>query len=538
MKLPVQKNIVKIFRQVLVFTLLLLLFSACTKGYSRFQMGNSEEISGIFDNVDTLNLFSVDSVQSFYSKRSNEPIWSNNKFRDEFMDQLELAEDEGLYFEDYHGEKFQDMLNNKEELTEKDLSQLDILLTDAYFKFADHLLYGKVDPKELHGIFDIPRKNRSKSDLLQKAIEEKDIRIAFDKLRPTHPVYNQLIAASREYKELKADTAHFKKIPTGEKIEPGAEDDRIPEIRSRLQELGYLKSGDQQDKEYSEEVQEAIKDFQEENGLLLDGIIGNGTIGNLNQGNQMKHEKILVNLERWRWYPRDLGSHYIIINIADYQLHVVKENDTIRTHKTMVGTGARKTPLFSEEIEHLVFNPTWYIPPTIQNQDVVPGAKGNPDYLKNKNIQVLNSDGEKLDASKIDWSSEEVNEYRYQQNPGSTNPLGRVKIMYPNKYLIYLHDTPSQSRFEDNIRAASSGCVRVENAIDLAKYLLNDQEQISSEDIDKILEKGETKQIDVEQPVKVHHFYWTVWQENGKTIFTKDIYNYDNKTYEALEKAS
>src|SRR5690606_15012877 len=153
--------------------------------------------------------------------------------------------------------------------------------------------------------------------------------------------------------------------------------------------------------------------------------IGNTTIELLNMDYQKRFEQIQVNLERWRWYPRDLGEHFIIVNIANFNLNVVKENDTVHTHRTMVGTEARKTPVFSEEIKFIVFNPTWTIPPTIQNNDVIPGMRKNSNYLANKKINVYDRSGNQVDPSVINWGSDEAKAYTYMQNPGASNPLGR-----------------------------------------------------------------------------------------------------------------
>jgi murein L,D-transpeptidase YcbB/YkuD len=246
----------------------------------------------------------------------------------------------------------------------------------------------------------------------------------------------------------------------------------------------------------------------------------------------------LANLERWRWYPRDLGEHYILVNIANYNLDVVKDSEIVRSHKTMVGTDVRKTPIFSEEIKFIVFNPNWTIPPTIKTKDVIPGARKDSTYVTRKNIDVYSANGELLNPSEIDWNNNKVKSYTYRQKPGSSNPLGKVKIIYPNKHLIYLHDTPSKSLFARNSRAQSSGCIRVEKVMDLAEYLLSDQLKYTSEKINEILEEGELKEVRMKQQVKVHHLYWTAWTENGKPRFTEDIYNYDEKIIEELNKVS
>ncbi|HSI70030.1 MAG TPA: L,D-transpeptidase family protein, partial [Gillisia sp.] len=417
-------------------------------------------------------------------------------------------------------------------------SSLDVIMTDAFLLYGKHLSSGKTNPKDLHEIWDVPSEKINHLALLEEALDDNDLDHALEVLRPNHKIYNELKKSLKEYRELSADFDKFDPIPEGETVEPDENDPRLPQIADRLKFFGHLKNISSTENEYTPEIAEAVKIFQEQNGIENDGIIGNNTIRFLNKGYDDRMDQILVNMERWRWYPRDLGEHFILVNIANYRLQVVKDGDTVRTHKTMVGTEARKTPVFSREIKHLVFNPDWTIPPTIQNKDVIPGMKRNSNYLANRNIKIYDQTGGEVNPSSVNWSGQEAQNLTYRQNPGASNPLGRVKIMYPNEYLIYLHDTPSKALFERNSRAESSGCVRVEDAIGLAKYLLDDQDEYSSGKIDDIIESGEMTHVNMKQKVNVHHFYWTAWRENGSTRFTEDIYNYDSKLLEALKKAS
>ncbi|MGA9588269.1 MAG: L,D-transpeptidase family protein, partial [Salegentibacter sp.] len=231
-------------------------------------------------------------------------------------------------------------------------------------------------------------------------------------------------------------------------------------------------------------------------------------------------------------YPHDLGAQYIIVNIANYKLHVIKNGDTISTHKIIVGRPSMETPVFSDKIQYVVYNPTWTIPPTIKKQEVIPGASKDLAYLEKKKIDIYKN-GEKINRK--DWNPAEARNYTYRQGAGSSNPLGRVKIIYPNKYMIYLHDTPARYLFKKDSRAESHGCVRVENVLDLSRYLLSNRPEYNEATIDTILSSGKTTQIEVTQPVQVHHFYWTAWRENGKTRFTSDIYQLDPKLIKLLK---
>ena len=411
---------------------------------------------------------------------------------------------------------------------------MDLLLTDAFLKFGKQLWLGKTNPKKIHKIWDLNRKDISITQLLQQVISKNDLEIALNQLRPKNPIYKQLIKAAKEEKKLIAtDTSKIIKISSGKMIKPNTTDSRIPDIKARLQQLGYLKSIDTSNTN-SENTLEAVKVFQKDHGLMIDGIIGNATISNLNMTPKDWYDVIQVNLERWRWYPRDLGENYILINIANFRLELFLNGKLKEEHKVVVGLPSRETPVFEDEIENIVLNPSWYIPPTIKSKDVIPGARKDPNYINRKHLNVISRNGEFLDPAAIDWSSKEVYSYQFKQNPGSANPLGKVKINFPNKHLVYLHDTNSKALFEDNARSHSSGCIRVQDAVDLAKLLVSDQEAYSSDKIDELLDTGKTRYINLTKPLKIYIFYWTAWQENGKTHFTYDIYNKDPAILKAL----
>lgn len=499
--------------------------------------GSKKFISKIISN-DQEDFFNGDSLVAFYKQRKNSPIWGDPELRKDFILQLKKAEEEGLYYKDYHGQLIDSLEKDVSRLNKEEKSKYDIILTDAFFRFSTHLLNGKTDPQKIHRVFDLPKNQADLTSLLTEAVSNKNLEGAFQKIRPNHPIYNQLISSLKIYKEKKEDFNEFKPIESGDLIKPDMQDPRLPKIKFRLMALGYLDDIDPFSYNHSLPVQDAIKQLQLDNGLLADGVIGNSTIKLLNIDYKDRFDQILANLERWRWYPRNLGDHYILINIANYHLDVVKEDTIVRSHKIIVGRNTRKTPIFSEEVKHIIFNPTWTVPPTIKSNDVIPGVRKNPDYLASKHLNVFDSKGNKLNPSEINWGSSSVYSYTYMQYSGGSNPLGVVKIAYPNKYIIYLHDTPSKDQFNKNSRALSSGCIRVQDALALAQYLLWDQPEYSSEKIQEIINSRKTKEVRVSQRVKVYHLYWTAWMENEKPKFTDDIYNYDQKIISALNNFS
>ncbi|MCP9198428.1 L,D-transpeptidase family protein [Gramella sp. GC03-9] len=488
------------------------------------------KIQNYFQEADSSEIYESEELKEFYRENGFRPVWNEKSLREDISRIITRIDSEGLYPKEYHAEKIQELLSSVNQNSEEKNTRLEILLTDASLKLIRHLSSGKLKPAEIYEIWGTPVNEVSPKDSLHKMISENSLESSFRELSPKNQIYQGLKAALQAYniEELKTESAT--QIETGGLIRLGESSERLSQVGKRLTELG-LYSGTI-DTIYSKELENAVKAFQKEHGLQVDGLLGTSTIANMNLTKKDRYQQILINMERWRWYPRDLGEHYIIINIPDYHLSVVKEKDTISSHKIMVGTRYRQTPVFSDKIEYVVYNPTWTIPPTIKTNDVIPGARKDLDYLSSRNIKIYDKEGDVVDPTEIDWSSYQARNYTYRQNPGGSNPLGRVKIIYPNQYMIYLHDTPSQALFEKNSRAQSSGCVRVQNALDLAKYLLNDQEKYTDSVIDEILASGKTREIPVKKQVKVHHFYWTASVENDSIRFIDDIYHLDKPLWD------
>ncbi|WP_026914379.1 L,D-transpeptidase family protein [Christiangramia portivictoriae] len=502
------------------------------------ELSSQDDIEDFFDDNDSTSasIKNYSSVNSFYSQREFMPFWNTKEAREDLFRSIETIEYDGLFFEDYHGEELQQLLSSLNSENEEESLRAEILLTDAFIDLSHDLAVGKLNPKEIYEIWGTELNTVNTESLLKKLEQGEKASAILKELTPDHIVYKSLKKALQDYRDNGIMENSSTVIPTGKLVKPGETNDRIPSVANRLFELGYFtKNPDSVNTRYTKDIQTALEDFQKDHGLNVDGMIGNTTVENLNLTTEDRYHQILVNMERWRWYPRDLGDHYIIVNIPDYKLLVVRNGDTIRNYKTMVGTEARKTPVFSDEIDYIIYNPTWTIPPTILKNDVIPGASKSLGYLKKKNIKMYNGSGQEVDPSTVNWNSSSPRSYTYRQPAGPSNPLGLVKIIYPNEYMIYLHDTPSKSLFEKNARAQSSGCVRVENVLELAGYLLKDQEQYTQQKIDDILKSGKTTQIAMKQKVKVHHFYWTTYQENDTTRFIDDIYDLDKKLWEKLK---
>lgn len=526
------------------FLILLISFTACDNakgepGSKASSDAAGKSISkatpdGIRTKISSENdIFEGGALEEIYSQRDYRSLWTSGDAIYSFYNRLKKAEEEGLRFTDYHGQKIDSLLSNSD-LDGDNAARLDVLLSDAFLTYARHLYYGKLDPEELHDIWGISRQEKDISGLLTEGLENEDFEEIFEELEPKSEVYHGLKKSLAEYRELKNDTTNIQMISEGEIINPGDRDPRINQIAKRLQVLDYANAKVPGDSVYSEELVDVIREFQQSKSIQTDGIIGNSTISELNKGPQDRYLQILANLERWRWYPRDLGEHYIIINIPNFKLAVVKDGDTIREHNVIAGAKARQTPIFSDTINHLEINPTWTVPPTIKAKDVLPKVAEDPSYVSKNDMIVIAPNGEQVNPSSVNWDSEDAMNYTFTQRAGPANPLGRVKIMYPNEYLIYLHDTPAKSLFEQTDRAESSGCVRVEDAIGLSAYVVENQPEWNKNKIEEIIATGETTIVKVDRPIQVHHLYWTAWRAGGETVFTNDVYDLDKRIYTKL----
>jgi murein L,D-transpeptidase YcbB/YkuD len=241
--------------------------------------------------------------------------------------------------------------------------------------------------------------------------------------------------------------------------------------------------------------------------------------------------QIRMNLERWRWAPRDLGDRYVLINVPAYVMQVMEGEQPVLSMRVIVGTPKNQTPLFSDEMTHIVFSPYWNIPPGIVSDETLPAVARDPDFLLRNNIEVVGTSGA-VDPWSIDWSDPEAAKgLRFRQRPGASNALGLVKFMFPNHFNVYLHDTPGDRLFFRDQRPFSHGCIRVEDPLALAKYVLRDQPDWTEARIQSAMHARQERHVKLESGIPVHIGYWTAWVEaDGKTLtYTDDPYGIDAK---------
>ncbi len=474
-----------------------------------------------------------DSIKLYYQKMNFHEIWYLDENRRDLINEIKFCYEDGLNPNDYEINIIEDLESKRAKLNDEDIVKYDILLTETFEKLANHLHKGKLNPKELYTDWDLKPKEIALSPLLEKGIKEKIIASTFKDLKPNHIVYQLLKKSLVEIDKFPNIT--FEKISTKNKI---VVNDTLPEMVKIKKRLAYWKDYKNKDSiitwAYDTLTLKAVKRFQARHGLAPDGVIGTGTLRALNTTKNERIEQIFANLERWKWYPSDLGEKYLIANIPDYMLRYVIKNDTVASHRIVVGTPKRKTPILSSKLSNFVFNPTWTIPPTIIKEDLTPEASRNRNYFPSRRLTIYNSQGKEV--SPYEWNPARANNYKYVQKPGYNNSLGLVKFNFANRHSVYLHDTNHRDYFVKTYRSLSSGCVRVENPLVLTKQILTEinPEKWSGGEIDSILKQEKTKTVSVKDTVNVYLFYWTSWIENDKLQFRDDIYELDKALFQKL----
>jgi murein L,D-transpeptidase YcbB/YkuD len=242
-------------------------------------------------------------------------------------------------------------------------------------------------------------------------------------------------------------------------------------------------------------------------------------------------DQLRINLERWRWMPRDLGDRYVLVNVPAYQMQVIEGGRPALAMRVIVGAPKTPTPLFSDEMTNVVFSPSWNIPEKIIRTEMVPHQVNDPSYLDRHEIEVVGTSGDAVDLASVDWNDERsLAGLRFRQAPGPENALGLVKFIFPNQFDVYLHDTPNDALFNKPSRAMSHGCVRLENPVALAQYVMRDKPQWTAEKISAAMNSQQEQAVPLKEHLPIHIAYFTAWvTPDGAVTYTDDPYKLDEK---------
>ena len=496
----------------------------------------------------------IAELPRFYALRDYRAAWSdgNGSFApaEDLVRRIEAAGEDGLDPPSYHLETIRQLLakarldNDAGRQPDPALIvDLDFLLTDAFLLLASHLRAGRVNPETFYTEWVVRMDPEvDLAGILQGAIGSGRIGEALNGFRPPHPEYTALKTALQSYRGL-GQAGEWPRLPENASWDRGQTGELADRLRERLGLSGDLKltpQGGGGDADL--ELFEGLRRFQARHGLDADGRMGSQTLQALNVSLQERIRQIELSMERWRWLPRDLGSRHIRVNVPAFGLAVIEDGQAVMSMRVVAGRHYRRTPVFSGLMDHLVVNPDWNIPTRIAVQDILPKARKDPAYLSREKIRVFESwsrDAAELDPGSIDWNRVTSENFRYKlkKDPGSHNDLGRVKFMFPNRFDVYLHDTPSRKLFERSMRGFSSGCIRIEKPLDLADYVLRDSPGWSRDAVSAAIDTGQLRTIGLARKIPVHLIYMTAGVDSeGRVLFWQDIYQRDPALDRALKE--
>ena len=474
---------------------------------------------------------------SFYQRRDYRPVWESGARLEALLDAIRSSFAHGLRPADYHLEALQAL--HAAEKTRREQVQLELLATAAAALLATHLAFGKVDPEKFHASWNFHNKINAmgRVQLLEQVLGAGDLRVAFEAEAPDSEYYRGLVHHLADYRELAA-LGGWPQVAPGETLRPGMTSARIPELRARLAASGDLAvvSTPADPLLFDVELEAAVRLFQLRHELLVDGLVGKHTLAAMNVPVAARIDQLRVNLERARWVFRDLGPRFLLVNIARFRVLLLEGWEVRWTTRAVVGRPYRQTPVFRATMTHLQLNPTWTVPPTILEEDLLPDVRRDPGVLARRHMTVLDYSGRVIDPATIDWQRVVADHFPYlvRQSPGAYNPLGRVKFIYPNPYQVYMHDTPERALFSRAERSFSSGCIRIERPLELAQLLLagarEEQQRMAA-----ALRSGETTTIALPRPISVLTLYGTAVPEAGRIHFASDVYARDPGVLTALD---
>jgi len=534
-----------------LFTLMLCLMLApvCARGAQSSGDMVAEEIreriegGGITGGLSegTCQVSSLRVLPEIYKRRGYRPIWVKAQSVEQLLEAIQEIYHDGLDPKDYHLEEIRSLLAQTDTTASSDPSlaaSRDLLLTDAFILLANHSACGKEDPLTHHPQWNLDRKIDGSDPVMfiEKAIEAPSLMQAIDAWKTRHPYYGRLKAALADYRAIRA-RGGWARVPTGPALRKGRIDPRIAALRGRLAITDHLSKTPGDPMTFDGRLEQALKNFQRRHGLKPDGVLGKATLQALNVPVEDRIDQIRVNLERTRWVLRDPDSTYVLVDIAGFHVFFLKDNQVVWSSRAQVGKPYRDTPVFRSIINFVEFNPVWTVPKGIFEKDILPAVRKDPRYLGKKGITIMDRSGRAVNPKTIDWSLYPGRPFPYKlrQNPGPNNALGRIKIVFPNEYLVYLHDTPSKELFEKEDRAFSSGCIRVEKPFELAELLLDDPSIWSLPNIMAAVDSKKTKKVFLPRPVPIMLQYWTVEvDETGVISFKKDPYNQDVSVLKGL----
>lgn len=485
------------------------------------------------------------AILNFYGNRAFKPAWVSREDGITpqgrlLLTKLAAAADEGLEPRDYLPPGLSAFTDDGAALKENDaaLGHLDVAITAMAVRYANELHSGRIVPKRMSGYYDIDPPKADLTLLLEDAAKASDPAAVLAAAAPTHPEYAIFKAELARLRELAKTEAE--PIPDGPRVKLGQKDARIRQVRERLVADAIIaappeswKTPAEGDAELDQPLSDALKAFQKKAAIKVTGNLDKATLNALNGESALRNaERLVINMERLRWLPRDLGPRYVFANQAAYELRVMNNGQLEWQTRVIVGRPNTQTSVFNDEMEMAVINPTWGVPQSIIVKEMLPELQRDPGYLDRQGYQVSDNQGNIIPSDRIDWSqfSSRV-PLNVVQPAGSDNALGEIKFLFPNSHDIYMHDTPNRKLFASEERAFSHGCVRVQDPRRFAEIVLGwDGEAVAN-----AIESGKSQTVPLPEKLPVYLHYFTAWPDaNGTVQYYDDVYNRDTRLTRAF----
>ncbi len=490
--------------------------------------------------VDGAPIATLHGITKLYELRSWEPAWTDPAMVRQLYEGVLKSAEHGLNPDDFHVHQLGARLDAGPGPDDPSYrADTEILCTDAFARLLVTLRFGKLDPSTFDTAWNFSREISNQDPILviNGVLQSRQVSGAFEMAAPGLPKYELLSQALVTYQDI-GTNGGWPRIPEGDGMKLGSTGPRVVVLRYRLRVTGDFGGPMPADPEvFDEQLEAAVKRFQQRHGIAADGSVGPRSLEELNLPVAERIDQIRANLERARWVFRDIEDTFIIVNIAGFYLELVEHGERTWRTKVQVGKPYHATPVFKSTLKYAEFNPTWTIPPGILRKETLPAIRRDPSYLSRNNMSVVTTSGAIVDPSTIDWAATTRGfPYMIRQEPGTRNALGQVKFIFPNTYMVYLHDTPSKGLFARAERAFSHGCIRTENPFDLAEHLFDDQGWDRAR-IDQVIASRKTTRVNLKEPVTVMLLYWTAdVDENGTVSFYKDFYSRDARIIRGLDE--